>query len=112
MLAAVEEYAPDQEPDNWLVTGWIIGMITQAALERACEMGDLTRDGMAEAMDGLEVDLQGLAPDVSYGSSPDERIPARAARVNEIDLESTFPTPVSDYMTSEAAESWTLPEGE
>lgn len=110
MLQAVEDYAPDQEPDNWLVTGWITGMITRAALERACDEGDLTRDGIEAAMDGLEVDLNGLAPPVRYGSTPEERIPARATRVNEIDLASRFPTAISELQASEAAESWTLPD--
>lgn len=110
LLQAVEDHAPDQEPDNWLVTGWITGMITHAALERACEEGDLSRDGIATAMEGLEVELDGLAPDVSYGTTPEERIPSREARVNQIDLETTFPAPISELEASEAAESWTLPD--
>jgi branched-chain amino acid transport system substrate-binding protein len=110
MLAAVEQHAPNQQPDNWLVTGWISGMVTHAALEAACENGDLSREGIASVMPGLEVDMKGMAPDISWGSTPEEQIPARAARVNEIDLESTFPRPVTDYFTSDAAESWTLPE--
>ena len=32
MLQAVEDYAPDQEPDNWLVTGWITGMSISTSL--------------------------------------------------------------------------------
>jgi ABC-type branched-subunit amino acid transport system substrate-binding protein len=111
MLAAVEEYSPDQAPDNWLVTGWISGMVTRAALERACEMGDLSREGITAAMEGLEVDLNGIAPDISFGSTPDERIPGRAARVNEIDLDSTLPVPITDYLESEPALEWALPEG-
>lgn len=111
MLAAVEEHATDQQPDAWLVTGWISGMVTHAALERACEMGDLSREGIAAAMQGLEVDLNGMGPDISYGETVESKIPARAARVNEIDLETTFPVPVSDYILSETAEEYTLPEG-
>lgn len=111
MLAAVEAYAPDQAPDNWLVTGWISGMVTKAALEQACAMGDLSRDGITAAMEGLEVDLNGIAPNISFGSTPDERIPARAARVNEIDLDSTLPVAVTDYIESDAALEWALPEG-
>jgi ABC-type branched-subunit amino acid transport system substrate-binding protein len=111
MLQAVEDHAPDQEPDNFAVTGWITAMVTHAALDRACEEGDLTRDGIAAAMDGLEVDLHDIAPDVSYGSTPEDRIPARETRVCEIDPDSGLPTPVSDMRASEAAESWTLPEG-
>ncbi len=110
MLAAVEEYAPDQAPDNWLVTGWISGMVTKAALERACEMGDLSREGITAAMEGLEVDLNGIAPDISFGTTPDDRIPARSARVNEIDLDSTLPVPITDYLESDPALEWVLPE--
>lgn len=109
MLDAVSTHAPDQEPDNWLVTGWVSAKITHAALERACDMGDLSREGIAAAMDGLEVELGGMAPDLTYGSTPDERIPAREVRVNEIDPETTFPTPVTGYFASDAAQSWTLP---
>lgn len=112
MLDAVEAHAPDQDPDNWLVTGWVTAKITHAALERACDMGDLSREGIAQAMDGLEVDLGGMAPDITYGSTPDERIPAREVRINEIDPETTFPAPLTEYFASEAAESWTLPEAQ
>lgn len=109
MIAAHDEYAADVPLDNWMVTGWISGKVTHAALERACEMGDLSREGIAEAMVGLEVDMNGIAPNISFGETPDERIPARAARVNSIDAESGLPTPVSEYIESEAALAWTLP---
>lgn len=110
-LAAAEKYAPELKPDNFAVIGWSAGMVMRAALERACERGDLTQAGVAAAMDGLKVDLNGMGPNLSYGGSPDERIPSREDRVSEIDLESTFPNPITDYFASKPAEAYTLPDG-
>lgn len=109
MVAAHDEYAGDTPLDSFMVTGWISGIATHAALERACELGDLSREGVAAAMVGLEVDMNGIAPDISFGETPDERIPARAAQVNSIDVDTGLPTPVSDYIESDAARDWKLP---
>ncbi len=109
MVAAHDEYADDTPLDSFMVTGWISGIATHAALERACELGDLSREGIAAAMVGLEVDMNGIAPDISFGETPDERIPARAAQVNSIDVDTGLPTPVSDYIESDAALAWMLP---
>lgn len=109
MIEAHDQYASDVPLDNWMVTGWISGMVTKAALDRACEMGDLSRDGIAAAMVGLEVDLNGVAPNISFGETSADRIPARAARVNTIDAETGLPTPVTDYIESDEALAWSLP---
>ncbi len=111
LVAAVEEYAPDQPADNSLVVGWISGMVTVQALQRACEMGDLSREGIAAAMVGLEVDHNGITPDISFGETPEERIPSRANQIAEINLETTLPSAISEIFTSDAALTWTLPEG-
>ena len=110
-LAAAEEYAPDLAPDTFAVVGWNNAVVQAAALERACELGDLTQAGVLAAMDGLEVDLEGMGPDVSYGATPDERIPSREVRISGINLETSFAEPVTEYFSSEAAEAFTLPEG-
>lgn len=110
LVAAVEQYAPDQQPDNSLVVGWISGMVTIQALERACEMGDLSREGISAAMVGLEVDHNGIAPDISFGETPEERIASRESQIAEINLETTLPSAITEYFTSPAAETWTLPE--
>jgi branched-chain amino acid transport system substrate-binding protein len=109
MAAAAAQYAPDESLDNWMVTGWISGRTTVAALERACEMGDLSRDGIIAAMDGLEVSMNGIAPDIAFGSTPDERIPSREVKVNEIDPDSGLPVPITDYFSTDLADGWTLP---
>lgn len=105
LMAAREEYAPDTEPDNFMVVGWISGKITELALTEACENGDLTRDGIAEATNGLTVELELGPPEVTLN---DEEVPARQAIVNEIDLETAFPAAITELFTSEPAESWTL----
>lgn len=110
LVAAVEQYAPDQQPDNSLVVGWISGMVTIQALERACELGDLSREGIAAAMVGLEVHHNGITPDISFGETPEERIPSRANQIAEINLETTLPSAISEIFTSDAALTWTLPE--
>jgi ABC-type branched-subunit amino acid transport system substrate-binding protein len=111
LVAAVEQYAPDQQADNSLVVGWLSGMVTVQALERACELGDLSREGISEAMVGLEVDHNGLSPNISFGETPEERIPSRESQIAEINLETTLPNAITEYFTSDAAETWTLPEG-
>lgn len=109
MIAAHDEYAADVPLDNWMVTGWVSGIVTASALERACEMGDLSREGIAAAMVGLEVDLNGVAPNIAFGATPAERIAAREVRVNSIDPETGLPVPVTDYFASDEALAWTLP---
>ncbi|MGE0305265.1 MAG: ABC transporter substrate-binding protein [Acidimicrobiia bacterium] len=110
LTATVTEYEPSQEPDNFVVTGWISAAVTVAALQRACDSGDLTRAGIVAAMEGLTVDLTGIGPGVAtYGAG---KIPTRAVRISEIDLETTFPSPITDYFVSDAAEAWTIADGE
>ncbi len=110
-LAAAKKYAPKLAPDNFAVIGWSAGMVQRAALERACKDGDLTQSGVAAAMEGLKVDLNGMGPNLSYGGSPDERIPSREDRVSKIDLKTTFPVPLTDYFASDPAKAYTLPKG-
>ena len=47
---------------------------------------DITRDGLFNAFNSLgSVDLGGLYPSVTYGSSPDQRVPTRDNVVFQID---------------------------
>jgi ABC-type branched-subunit amino acid transport system substrate-binding protein len=105
LMDAREQHAPDTSPDNWMVTGWISGEVTAQVLEEACEDGDLTREGIATAADGLTVDLELGPPEVLLS---DSEVPARTAIVNEIDLETAFPSAITEVFTSEPAESWSL----
>jgi len=105
MLADVAKYAPDQKPDGFFEFGYTESKITYAILKKAADNGDLTRDGAFTAFESLKnVDLGGLLPPVSYGSSPNDRVPSRDSVVYIIDP--TQPTdikPLSGDFTGTAA---------
>jgi ABC-type branched-subunit amino acid transport system substrate-binding protein len=105
MIDVIKQSFPAQKPDNYLVTGWISGIVAKAALDRACAKHDLTRAGINAAMAGMTVDLHGMGPNLAFGAG---QVPARANRINDINLENGFPRAVSDWITSDPAKSWTL----
>lgn len=113
MTDLVENYeAISNEPgQDYVVTGWVNGSVVAHLLQRACELGDLTPAGIVAAQVGLEVSNDGVAPDFTYGETPDERIPTRQTRVNSVNLDSTFGEPVTDFAVSPLAEQWTLADG-
>ncbi len=86
MLDNIAKYAPDQKPDGYFEFGYTEAKITYAILKKAADNGDLTRDGLLTAFQSLNnVDLGGLLPPVTYGSSPNQRVPSRDSRVFAID---------------------------
>ena len=110
-LVANYEAISDEPGQDYVVTGWVNGSVVAQLLQRACDLGDLTPAGIVAAQVGLEVDNNGIAPNFSYGESPDERIPTRETRVNTVNLETTFGEPVADFFVSPLAEQWTLADG-
>src|SRR6266852_1760252 len=76
MLADVAKYAPDQKPDGYFEFGYATSYITYAILKQAMANNDITRNGLYNAFISLKnVDLGGLYPAVTYGSSPNQRVP-------------------------------------
>ncbi len=106
MLNDVAKYASDQKPDGFFQFGYTESKITYAILKKALDNNDITRDGLLTAFESLKsVDLGGLLPPVTYGSSPNERVPTRDSIVFAID--STQPTgvkPLSTDFTGGAAQ--------
>lgn len=113
MADLIENYEEisDEPGQDYVVTGWINGSVVAQLLQRACDLGDLTPAGIVAAQVGLEVDNNGVAPNFSYGETPDERIPTRETRVNAVNLETTFGEPLTDFFVSPLAEQWTLADG-
>lgn len=105
------EAISDEPGQDYVVTGWINGSVAAQVLQRACDLGDLTPEGIVAAAVGLEVDNNGVAPDLTYGESPDERIPTRQTRVNSVNPDTTFGEPLNDFTVSPLAEQWTLADG-
>ncbi len=86
MLQDVAKYAPDQKPDGYFQFGYTESQITYAILKKAMANNDITRDGLFAAFSSLSsVNLGGLYPSVTYGSSPDQRVPTRDSVVFQID---------------------------
>lgn len=111
LMSNYETIAPGEPGQDYVVTGWVNGSVVAQLLQRACDLGDLTPEGIVAAEVGLEVDNNGIAPNFSYGDTPDERIPTRETRVNAVNLETTFGEAVADFAVSPLAEQWTLADG-
>lgn len=92
MLQDVAAYAPNQKPDGYFQFGYTESQITYAILKKAMANNDITRDGLFAAFNSLSnVDLGGLYPSVTYGASPDQRVPTRDSVVFQVD-----PTQLND----------------
>ncbi|HLX56157.1 MAG TPA: ABC transporter substrate-binding protein [Ktedonobacteraceae bacterium] len=86
LLQDVAKYAPKQQPDGYFEFGYTESYITYAILKKAMANNDLTRDGLFNAFSSLNsVDLGGLYPSVTYGSSPNQRVPTRDSVIFQID---------------------------
>lgn len=86
MLDDVSKYAADQKPDGFFEFGYTESKITYAILKKAIENNDITRAGLLTAFVSLKnVDLGGLLPPVTYGTSPNDRVPTRDSVVFAID---------------------------
>jgi ABC-type branched-subunit amino acid transport system substrate-binding protein len=89
MLQNQQKYYPNQAPDGYFEFGYAEAKITAAVLKKAYDNGDLTRDGVFKAFESLQqVDLGGLYPPVTYGSSPDQRVPTRDSTIYQVDSQS------------------------
>ena len=106
MLNDVAKYAPDQKPDGFFQFGYTESKITYEILKKALDNNDITRDGLLTAFESLKsVDLGGLLPPVTYGSSPNERVPTRDNIVFAIDpTQPTGVKPLSTDFTGGAAQ--------
>ncbi len=76
MIERLEEFAPDQAPDYYFAFGYLQAHAVVQVLEAAVANGDLSREGIVEALNSLgTVSFEGLSGDYFYGT-PDQRIPS------------------------------------
>lgn len=67
-IAAIKDSLGGELPPNGgYIIGWAIGYPLKAALEAAAEAGDLTPEGIAAVVDGLQVDFEGMVQPHTYG---------------------------------------------
>ena len=78
MIGHLEQYTPDQVPDQYFAFGYVAARAVTQVLEAAVVRGDLSREGIVEAMNGLaNIDLAGLLGDYQWGP-PEDRDPPRS----------------------------------
>lgn len=109
MVDRVAKYRPDQDPDYYFTFGYLQAWGVHQLLEAAVAQGDLGREGIVDAMNGLaELDFGDLAPAYQYGP-PEDRNPSRGSTVFEVDTSKPFALGAlaSDY-TSPEAEAFTF----
>ncbi|HEX6424133.1 MAG TPA: ABC transporter substrate-binding protein [Acidimicrobiales bacterium] len=108
VLRHVQRYVPDQQPELLLSLGYARAWAVHQVLEKAVEMGDLSRPSIVEAMNSIDtLEFGGLLGDYQYGP-PDEREPPRCSTIFQIDPDVPGGlSALSDVnFTSDAAESY------
>jgi ABC-type branched-subunit amino acid transport system substrate-binding protein len=85
LIRIQDTYAPGQEPDIYFGFGYNEAKAVHQVLEQAVEMGDLSHEGIIEAMNSIdELDFEGLYGTYGWGE-PDDRNPPRANSFFEVD---------------------------
>src|SRR3712207_4788454 len=107
MVKNVEELRPKQEPDYYFAFGYNQARAMTALLEKAVELGDLSKEGLLEASRQLgTVSFDGLTGDYAYGPA-EERNPPRTSTIFEVDPKKPFGLARKEYQyESEAAKAY------
>jgi ABC-type branched-subunit amino acid transport system substrate-binding protein len=85
MLDRLQKYSPTQQPDIYFVFGYYQAQAVTALLEKAVQLGDLSRTGLINAMNKLgTVSFDGLTGDYQYGKASD-RNPPRTSTIYKVD---------------------------
>jgi ABC-type branched-subunit amino acid transport system substrate-binding protein len=87
LVDAMRAKRPDAPASDVYVVAWEAGLVTKQVLEKAAVNGDMTRAGVVAAAKDptLEIDLQGLSPNQTYGGDPNDFI-VRQTYVFDVDL--------------------------
>ncbi len=104
MVERVAKYKPDQTPSYYFTFGYIQAWASHQVLEAAVANGDLSREGIITAMNGLdELNFGDLGPAYVFGA-PEDRDPPRISSIFAVDLEKPFALGViAPDITSDAA---------
>jgi ABC-type branched-subunit amino acid transport system substrate-binding protein len=103
MVARVKKYKPDQQPDYYFAFGYNQARAVTALLEKAVELGDLSREGIMKASEQLgTVSFDGLTGDYEYGPA-EQRNPPRTSTIFEVDPSKPFGLGKLEYNTESKA---------
>ncbi len=108
MVATMEALRPDAPFDDVYIISWIEGLIASQAIEHAINSGDITRAGITAAMNDIEADLQGLAPNQSWSGEPNDNVVRESYLY---DITSADYTPGATVTTEGASNGFSTIEG-
>jgi ABC-type branched-subunit amino acid transport system substrate-binding protein len=76
MLDRLQKYLPSQAPDYYFAFGYNQARAVTQVLEKAVELGDLSREGIKKAMEQVgTLTFDGLSGDYKYGKAEDREPP-------------------------------------
>jgi ABC-type branched-subunit amino acid transport system substrate-binding protein len=112
LIAAKEEFKPKvkvEDGDLYFAFGYNQGRAVTAVLEQAVENGDLSHEGVLEAIEEVgTISFDGIVGDYEYGPI-DERSPSRQSSVFAIKASGPFGLdPLETNFSSDAAESFSF----
>lgn len=85
MIDDVTKFKPDQAPDIYFGFGYAQAWAVSQILEKAVQLGDLSRPGIIKAMNSIDkLSFGGLLGDYTWGP-PAKRNPPRASSVFKVD---------------------------
>jgi len=85
LMRIKDTYAPTQAPDVYFNFGYLQAKAVHALLEKAVELGDLSREGILAALEDLgTLSFDGLSGDYEYGPAED-RVPPTRSTIFKVD---------------------------
>ena len=105
LLARVQKYSPDQQPNYYFSFGYFQAMAVAEVLEKAVAKNDLSRAGMIKAMNSMDaLTFEGYMGDYKYGT-PAQRDPGRISTIFKVNMSKPFGLQAvkQNFTTPEAA---------
>lgn len=110
---AMRQALGDVTPNDGYTAGWAWSYPLLAALEKAAEDGDITRESLVEAAGSLEsVDFEGMLPPEAGATEGDPAdVAFRQSVISAVDLKApTGVKVVEDFFVGPTAEAWEFTE--
>jgi ABC-type branched-subunit amino acid transport system substrate-binding protein len=85
LITRTQQLTPSQGPDGYYGFGYYQGWAVTNLLNKAVELGDLSRAGIAKALSSLgTVSFDGLTGDYNYGTDASSRVPPRETTIFKV----------------------------
>ncbi|MGZ8751668.1 MAG: ABC transporter substrate-binding protein [Acidimicrobiia bacterium] len=109
MLEHQQQYAPNQQPDQYFEFGYAQAWAMDEILKRAVKNGDLSRSGIQKASNQVgTLEFGGLTGDYLYGTSASKRNPPRSSTIFKVNPSEPVGLEVLATVASSAAKSYTF----